>query len=46
MRGFFNQRDATKARKTGIQIYTDMHKTTPFLSAAVLEFFQAWRFFI
>jgi hypothetical protein len=46
MRGFLTSAVAKKARKTGIQIYTDMHKTTPFSSAAVPEFFQAWRFFI
>jgi hypothetical protein len=46
MRGFLTSATPEKARKTGIQIYTDMHKTTPFSSAAVPEFFQAWRFFI
>src|SRR5450830_29349 len=46
MRGFLTSAVAKKARKTGIQIYTDMHKTTPCSSAAVPEFFQAWRFFI
>jgi hypothetical protein len=46
MRGFLTSAVAKKPRKTGIQIYTDMHKTTPFSSAAVPEFFQAWRFFI
>ncbi|MEC5159605.1 MULTISPECIES: hypothetical protein [unclassified Janthinobacterium] len=33
-----------KKSQIGIQIHTDMHKPTPFFSAAMLEFFQAWRF--
>jgi len=35
-----------KSQKMGSQIRTDMHKTTPFFSAAMPEKIQAWRFFL
>ena len=46
MCGVLNRALPQKNRKMGLQIRTNMHKTTPFFSAVVPDFFQVWRFFI